>query len=123
MKSDYSEIIKLFRNVKDNADELVNLFKRLQEEEEKEAKNESLIRWRSYPKEKPSESGLYLCAMKKSDSNYKWIEQFLYNKESDVWTDNVSFSHFPVDKVYGVAPSAWAIVDFPKLEVENETSN
>lgn len=37
MKSDYSEIIKLFRNVKDNADELVNLFKRLQEEG-KEAK-------------------------------------------------------------------------------------
>ena len=41
--SDYNEIIRLFQNVKDNADELVNLFKRLQEEE-KEAKNESLIR-------------------------------------------------------------------------------
>ena len=45
--SDYNEIIRLFQNVKDNADKLVNLFKRLQEE--KEAKNESLIRWRKYP--------------------------------------------------------------------------
>lgn len=35
--SDYNEIIRLFQDVKDNADELVNLFKRLQEEE-KEAK-------------------------------------------------------------------------------------
>ena len=115
MKSDYSEIIQLFRNVKDDADGLVNLFKRLQEEE----KDESLIRWRSDPKEKPSESGLYLCAMKNPENNYKWIEQFLYDKESDVWTDNISFSHFPVDKVYGAAPSAWTIVDFPNLEVEN----
>lgn len=55
--------------------------------------------------------------MKKND--YKWVEQCLYNKESDVWTDNVSCSHFPIDKVYGVAPSAWAIIDFPDLEEEN----
>lgn len=117
MKNDYSEIIKLFRNVKDNADELVNLFKRLQKEE-KETKSESLIGWRKYPEEKPDKDGLYFCAMKKND--YKWVEQCLYNKESDVWTDNVSFSHFPIDKVYGVAPSAWAIVDFPDLEEEND---
>ena len=117
--SDYNEIIRLFQNVKDNADELVNLFKRLQEEE-KEVKNESLIRWRKYPDEKPKERGIYLCAMKNPDNNYKWMEQFLYDTESDVWTDNVSFSHFPVHKVYGVAPSAWAIVDFPDLEDEND---
>lgn len=48
--NEYDEIIQLFQNVKDNADELVNLFKRLQEEEE--AKNESLIRWRKYPEKK-----------------------------------------------------------------------
>ena len=113
--NEYDEIIQLFQNVKDNADELVNLFKRLQEEE---AKNESLIRWRKYPEKKPDKGGLYFCAMKKDD--YKWVEQCLYNKESDVWTDNVSFSHFPITKVYGVAPSAWAIVDFPDLEDEND---
>lgn len=117
MKSDYSEIIKLFRNVKDNADKLVNLFKKLQEEEKKEEKNESFTRWRKYPEEKPDKGGLYFCAMKKND--YKWVEQCLYNKESDVWTDNVSFSHFPIAEVYGVAPSAWAIIDFPDLEEEN----
>lgn len=114
--SDYNEIIRLFEQTRDNADELVNLFKRLQKEE-KEAKNESLIGWRKYPEEKPDKDGLYFCAMKKDD--YKWVEQCLYNKESDVWTDNVSFSHFPIDKVYGVAPSAWAIIDFPDLEEEN----
>ena len=38
MKSDYFEIIKLFQNVKDNADELVNLFKRLQKEEKETKK-------------------------------------------------------------------------------------
>lgn len=115
--NEYDEIIQLFQNVKDNADELVNLFKRLQEEE-KEAKNESLIRWRKYPEEKPDKGGLYFCAMKKDD--YKWVEQCFYNKESGVWTDNVSFSHFPITKVYGVAPSAWAIIDFPDLEEEND---
>ena len=115
--SDYNEIIRLFEQTRDNADELVNLFKRLQEEE-KEVKNESLIRWRKYPEEKPDKGGLYFCAMKTND--HKWVEQCLYNKENDVWTDNVSFSHFPVHKVYGVAPSAWAIVDFPDLEEEND---
>lgn len=117
--SDYNEIIRLFQNVKDNADELVNLFKRLQEEE-KEEKSEKLIRWKKYPDEKPKERGIYLCVMKNPDNNYKWMEQLLYDTESDVWTDNVSFSHFPVTKVYGVAPSAWAIVDFPNLEEEND---
>lgn len=53
-------------------------------------------------------------------NDHKWIEQCLYNKESDVWTDNVSCSHFPIDKVYGFAPSAWAIIDFPDLEEEND---
>lgn len=115
--SDYNEIIRLFEQTRNNADELINLFKRLQEEE-KEAKNESLIRWRKYPEEKPDKGGSYFCAMKKDD--YKWVEQCLYNKESDVWTDNVSFSHFPITKVYGVAPSAWAIIDFPDLEEEND---
>ena len=118
--SDYNEIIRLFQNVKDNADDLVNLFKILQaeEKEEKEVKNDSLIRWRKYPEKKPDKGGLYFCAMKKDD--YKCVEQCLYNKESDVWTDNVSFSRFPITKVYGVAPSAWAIIDFPDLEEEND---
>lgn len=116
--NEYDEIIQLFQNVKDNADELINLFKRLQEEEE--AKNESLIRWRKYPDEKPKERGIYLCVMKNPDNNYKWMGQFLYDTENDVWTDDVSSSHFPVDKVYGVAPSAWAIIDFPDLEEEND---
>ena len=115
--NEYDEIIRLFEQTRDNADELVNFFEKLQKEE-KEEKNESLIRWRKYPEEKPDKDGLYFCAMKKDD--YKWVEQCLYNKESDVWTDNVSFSHFPVHKVYGVAPSAWAIVDFPDLEEEND---
>lgn len=114
--SDYNEIIRLFEQTRDNADELVNLFKRLKEE--KEAKNESLIRWRKYPEEKPDKNGLYFCAIKKND--YKWVEQCLYNKESDVWTDNISCSHFQIDKVYGVAPSAWAIIDFPDLEEKND---
>lgn len=114
--NEYDEIIQLFEQTRDNADELVNLFKRLQEE--KEAKNESFIKWRKYPEEKPDKGGIYFCAMKKDD--YKWVEQCLYNKESDVWTDNVSFSHFPITKVYGVAPSAWAIIDFPDLEEEND---
>ena len=106
--SDYNEIIRLFEQTRDNADELVNLFKRLQEEE-KETKNESLIRWRKYPEEKPDKGGLYFCAMKKDD--YKWVEQCFYNKESDIWTDNVSFSHFPINKIYGVAPSSSKIED------------
>lgn len=118
MKSDYSEIIKLFRNVKDNADELVNLFKRLQEEE-KEAKNESLIRWKKYPDEKPKERGIYLCAMKYPNNKYKWVEQYLYDKENDVWTD--ARLHFkPVDRIYGFAPCMWAEIDFPDLEEEND---
>lgn len=120
MKSDYFEIIKLFKNVKDNADDLVNFFEKLQEEEEKETKSENLILWKKYPDEKPKERGIYLCVMKNPDNNYKWMEQFLYDTESDVWTDNVSFSHFPVDKVYGFAPSAWAIVDFPDLEDKDD---
>ena len=120
--SDYNEIIRLFQNVKDNADKLVNFYKRLQEEEKekKEEKSETLIRWRKYPDEKPKEKGIYLCVMKNPDNNHKWMGQFLYDIESDIWIDNVSFSHFPVHKVYGVAPSAWAIIDFPDLEEEND---
>ena len=114
--TEYDEIIRLFEQTRDNADDLVNFFEKLQEEE-KEVKNESLIRWRKYPEEKPDKGGLYFCAMKTND--HKWVEQCLYNKESDVWTDNVSFSHFPLTKVYGFAPSAWATIDFPDLEEEN----
>lgn len=120
--SDYNEIIRLFEQTRDNADELINLFKRLQEgeKEEKEEKSESLIRWKKYPDERPKERGIYLCVMKNPGNNYKWMEQFLYDTENDVWTDKVSFSHFPVDKVYGFAPSAWAIIDFPDLDEEND---
>lgn len=116
MKSDYFEIIKLFQNVKDNADKLVNLFKKLQEEE-KEAKDEGLIRWKKYPDEKPKERGIYRCVMKNPDNNYKWIEQFSYNTENDVWfsDDHVS----SVDQIYGYAPCMWAEIDFPDLEEEN----
>lgn len=112
----YDEIIRLFEQTRDNADDLVNFFEKLQEEE-KEAKNESFIRWKKYPEEKPKERGIYLCAMKNPDNNYKWIEQFSYNTENDVWfsDDHVS----SVDQIYGFAPSAWAIIDFPDLEEEN----
>ena len=51
--NEYDEIIQLFEQTRDNADELVNLFEKLKEEEEKEAKNKSFIRWRKYPEEKP----------------------------------------------------------------------
>lgn len=54
----YDEIIQLFEQTRDNVDDLVNFFEKLQEEE-KEAKNESLIRWRKYPEEKPDKGGLY----------------------------------------------------------------
>lgn len=118
MKSDYFEIIKLFQNVKDNADKLVNLFKKLQEEE-KEAKDEGLIRWKKYPDEKPKERRIYLCVMKNPDNNYKWMEQFSYDTESDIWSLVGSFSS-PVDKVYGYAPCMWAEIDFPDLEEEND---
>ncbi len=119
MKSDYSEIIKLFRNVKDNADELVNLFKRLQEEGKEAKKNESLIRWKKYPDEKPKERGIYPCVMKNPDNNYKWMEQFSYDTENDIWSLVGSFSS-PVDKVYGYVPWMWAEIDFPDLEEEND---
>lgn len=122
MKSDYSEIIKLFRNIKDDADELVNLFKRLQEEE-KEAKNESLIRWRKYPEEKPETNGYYFSALTSAKSSLKFVDMFYYYKENDIWVEDPFLPDLTVEEFYGVAPSAWAIVDFPNLEEENETSN
>lgn len=112
----YDEIIRLFEQTRDNADELIKFFEKLQEEE-KETKNESFIRWRKYPEEKPKKREIYLCAMKNPDNNYKWIEQFSYNTENDVWfsDDHVS----SVDQIYGFAPCMWAEIDFPDLEEEN----
>lgn len=120
--TEYDEIIRLFEQSRDNADELVSLFKRLKEEE-KESKYESLIRWRRYPDKKPKINGYYLCAQTSSKYPLKLVDMLYYYKANDVWVEDPSLPNLTVEEVYGVAPSAWTIVDFPNLEEDNETSN
>ena len=111
MKSDYSEIIRLFEQSRDNANELVNLFKRLQEEE-KEVKNESLIRWRPYPKEKPSKSGYYTIAVNTKGMT-SYIDMAFYNNNLMCWTVNSDPASELYEKVYDFAPMAWTKIELP----------